>query len=88
METIKYNAPLTPLLDKDAEKRLVVMFKDNKDFIQHLANLKHTVRGLYRIVETRPDLMETVGPQFDTLNELIGVLLTNHDATRLYVEIK
>lgn len=88
MEMIKYNAPSAPLLCVESQVRLVNMFKDNGDFIRHLTNLKRTREGLNKIHELRPDLNEAIKPQFDTLNELIGILLSNHNALIAYHEIK
>lgn len=88
METIKFNIECRPLLNIEAQANLVGMFKDNSDFMRHLANLKRTREGLYKIHELRPDLDNAIQPQFDTLNELIGILLSNHDALVAYHEIK
>lgn len=75
------------LIDEVTIRRLIAMFSNNDDFLRHLRNLKQTRAGIYTIQERMPHLADAVFPQFDTLNELIGVLLNTWEASRAFHEL-
>lgn len=53
-------------------EKLIENENDFKDFVNALWA---TRKGLYSIIETRPDLRENVASQFHALNHLIDALL-------------
>ncbi|MGN7758901.1 hypothetical protein ACTJIV_15620 [Chryseobacterium sp. 22532] len=66
----------TYLSNKKIES-LKSFFKDKDCYLEIMKNLYKTRKGLYSIIEQRPDLKEKVYPQFQTLNNLIGTLLVD-----------
>lgn len=64
--------------------RVKRMFANEQDYKEHMNNLYRTRAGLLTILEHRPDLNETVGRQFDTLNKLIAALLPDHPSEYPY----
>lgn len=64
-------------LSNEKIENLKSFFKDKNSYLEIMTNLYKTRKGLYSIIEQRPDLKDQIHPQFQTLNHLIGNLLTD-----------
>lgn len=75
IKTVYYNA--------EVSKGMKLMFANNDDYVRHLDSLWQLRDGLYRMMELCPDLMDDIKWQFDTVNNLIGVLSRNRDVPNM-----
>ena len=70
-------------------ERLKRLFDTDEKLSNHLNSLWSTRAGLLKIIETRPDLEQTVLPQYKTINDIIGALISErpyHPTTGFYME--
>ena len=62
-------------LSEDMIRKFKKLFSTEEEYANHMRNLRRTRNGLVAILEEREDLKHIIQPQFQTLNELIGLLL-------------
>lgn len=55
--------------------KLISLTKDEGAYREFMQSLRKTRNALYTLMERRPDLYESIKPQFESLNNLIGALL-------------
>lgn len=56
-------------------KQFEKLIKNEEDFRLFINSLWQTRAGLFKIIETRPDLKDSLANQFHTLNHLISAFL-------------
>ena len=70
-------------------ERLNRLFDTDEKLSSQLNNLWSTRAGLLKIIETRPDLKKVILPQFQTINNIIGALISErpyHPNSGFYME--
>ena len=59
--------------------RLDKLFESKEDFKKRVDALWKTRAGLNHIYDTRPELRESILPQFKAINDIIGVLVSERN---------
>jgi len=66
------------IVDAKTIERLTNLFKTKDDYFKHLNSLKKTRLGLLKIMELNPQTELLIRSQFDSINNLIDVILNDN----------
>lgn len=65
----------TDILNNHNLIKLNNIMKNESSYVVFMQNIRKTQNGLLSIMRSRPELVDSIKPQFDALNHLISALM-------------